>query len=147
MQGKRIINAYSGQGVLSMLLEKKAKFVYGIEYQKTAHKSAEKLAMQLKEYKLENVCGRVEDEIEKILLKDNIDAVVFDPAREGCQKKVLEEVLKSGIKQIVYVSCNFSTQIRDIKVLQEKYEVKNVEIFDMFPCTANVETLVVLERK
>lgn len=147
VDGKRVVNAYSGQGLLTTMLAKKSKFVYGIEYQQSAHACAERLAEQMRDYKICNICGKVEEELGKILLKDCIDAVVLDPAREGCDKKVLDEILQSSIEEIVYVSCNFSTQVRDISRLQEKYFIESVKIFDMFPCTMNVESMVILRRK
>lgn len=146
-EGKRVVNAYSGQGLLTFLLAQKAKFVYGIEYQETAHMSAEKLKEKLDVYKIENVCGRVEDCLGQILMKDCIDLIVLDPAREGCAKKVVEEIMYSGVDEVMYISCNFATQVRDLKLLKENYEIKNVTIFDMFPCTANMETVVRLKKK
>ncbi|MBP3619943.1 MAG: 23S rRNA (uracil(1939)-C(5))-methyltransferase RlmD [Clostridia bacterium] len=146
-KNKRVVNAYSGQGLLTLLIARDAKFVYGIEYQKSAHASAEKLKSQIDEYKIENVCGMVEDCLGEILQKDCIDLIVLDPAREGCDKKVLEEIVTSDIEMVVYVSCNFATQVRDLKSLNDKYEVKSVKIFDMFPCTANMETVAILKRR
>ncbi|MDE6583329.1 MAG: 23S rRNA (uracil(1939)-C(5))-methyltransferase RlmD [Clostridia bacterium] len=143
---KRVVNAYSGQGFLTYLISQKAKFVFGIEYQYSSHESAEKLKDLSEEYKFENVCGRVEDCLSTVLLRDKIDLIVLDPAREGCQKTVLDAILSSGINQIVYVSCNFATLVRDVKILQEKYAVENVRMFDMFPCTANMETVVTLSK-
>ncbi|MBE7076215.1 MAG: class I SAM-dependent RNA methyltransferase [Clostridiales bacterium] len=143
----RVVNAYSGQGLLSYLISKKAKIVYGIECQKSAHLKAERLKEKCKANKLENICGKVEDCLQTVLLADRIDAVVLDPARQGCDKKVLQAILNEKIEKIIYISCNFSTLIRDLKILKEKYELKKVSIFDMFPCTSNLETAVVLERK
>lgn len=144
---KRVINAYSGQGVLTYLISKGAKFVYGIEYQKTAHEKAEELKNLSSEYKIENICGRVEDEISKVLQRDKIDAIVLDPAREGCQKSVLSAINENKIDEVLYISCNFSTLVRDLKILNDFYEILQVKIFNMFPCTANLETFVKLRRK
>lgn len=143
---KRVVNAYSGQGLLTYLISKKAKFVYGIEYQKTAHESAEKLKKLNENYKIENVCGKVENCLSEILLRDRIDLIVLDPAREGCDKNVLNEILRCNIEKIVYISCNFATLTRDLKVLTQKYAIESVKIFDMFPCTANMETVVILGK-
>lgn len=147
IENERVINAYSGQGVLSYLLSKKAKFVYGIEYQRSAHECAENLIKDEAEYKIENVCGKVEDCLKPILQRDKINSVVLDPARDGCKESVLDEISNSQIGKIVYVSCNFSTLVRDLKILQEKYKILHCRIFDMFPCTANMETVVIMERK
>ena len=147
VNGKRVINAYSGQGLLTLMLAEKAKFVYGIEWQRSAHESAERLKDFLEEYRLENICGRVEDEIGSVLLRDNIDSIVLDPAREGCKNEVLKAICDGKIGQVIYISCNFSTLVRDAKNLQGDFEIESVKIFDMFPCTANMETVMILRRK
>lgn len=147
VENKRVINAYSGQGLLTYLIAQKAKFVYGIECQKSAHEAAEKLKKLIFDYKIENICGKVEENIQKIILRDKIDVVVLDPARKGCQKEVLEAILQSEIEDVVYISCKYSTQVRDLRILKEKYEIKNVKIFDMFPSTSNAETAVFLRKK
>lgn len=145
--GKRVINAYSGQGLLTFLLSKRAKFVYGIEYQVAAHQSAVKLEEKTTRYCIKNICGKVEDKLNAILASDIIDVMLVDPAREGCKPQVLDAVKQSGIPEFVYVSCDFSTLVRDLKILSDCYVVQNVKIFDMFPCTARMETVVVLRKK
>ena len=144
--GKNVINAYSGQGLLTALIAKTAKTAFGIEYQKSAHLSAEKLKNLLKQNNMHNICGKVENEIEGVLEKEKIDFVVLDPARAGCQKSVLEEIKRRKIPKILYISCNFSSLVRDLQILQQNYTIKSIRIFDMFPCTANVETVAILER-
>lgn len=143
----RVVNAYSGQGLLTYLLAKKAKFVYGIEYQNSAHVVAERLTSKLKEYKALNICGKVEDKIGDVFFRDAVNAVVLDPAREGCQRVVLEEILKTFAEKVVYVSCNFPTLVRDLDVLSQKYEIEEVKIFDMFPGCCAMETVVCLKRR
>lgn len=144
-KGKRVINAYSGQGLLTKLIAKNAKFVYGIEMQRFAHESAQRLTTQ--HNNVENICGKVEEKLPEVFLRDRLDLLVLDPAREGCKATVLEEILKNDAKQIVYVSCNFSTLVRDLRKLKKKYCIEKVKIFDMFPATCNMETLVILRAK
>ncbi len=146
-KGKRVINAYSGQGLLTYILAKKAAFVYGIEYQKSAHEQAEKLAKKMMDYHVFNVCGRVEDEIGDIIFRDPVNTIVLDPSREGCQRVVLEELLKSFAESIIYISCNFPTLVRDLDVLKSKYEIENIKIFDMFPGCCAMETVVCLKKR
>lgn len=144
---KRVVNAYSGQGFLTFLISQKAKFVYGIEFQVSAHESAEKLKNLSDDFKFENICGKVEECLDVVLLRDSIDIIVLDPARDGCQKSVLNSILNSKIEQVIYVSCNFATLVRDLKILKENYKIERVLMFDMFPCTANMETVVLLSKK
>ncbi len=144
-KGMRVVNAYSGQGLLTALLSKYVKFVYGIEYQFSAHEAAEKLTEQLSN--VENICGRVEEKISQVLLRDRIDMIILDPAREGCTKIVLDAINAKNIERLIYISCNFSTIVRDLAVLKDFYNIEKIKIFDMFPNTTNMETVVFLQRK
>ena len=139
VNGEKVVNAYSGQGVLTKLLAKKAKSVVGIEIQRSSCEIAEKI----KAPNMKNINARVED-----VLGDYLDAdvVVLDPAREGCDEKVLREILSSNIKKVIYISCNFATLTRDLKALSKNYKIENVKLFDMFPRTASIEACVILEK-
>ena len=143
---KRVVNAYSGQGLLTYLIAKRAKFAYGIEYQKSAHEKAEKFLSKFETYKMRNFCGKVENKLPKILETDKIDLLVLDPAREGCKKPVLEAIRDSQIEEIIYISCNFSSFVRDFSLLKDDYEIQEVCIFDMFPCCNSMEVFVRMKR-
>ena len=53
-----------------------------------------------------------------------------------------------GVARVAYLSCNPTTLIRDIeKLVRGGYELRLIELFDMFPQTAQVETLVILQRR
>ena len=71
----------------------------------------------------------------------------MDPPRGGRNKKTLKLLLEIEPKKIIYISCNPITLARDINVLREKYDIKDVSAFDMFPNTYHVETICVMERK
>jgi 23S rRNA (uracil1939-C5)-methyltransferase len=60
---------------------------------------------------------------------------------------VVKTILSAAPSRIVYISCNPSTQARDILYLSEKYEVARVQPVDMFPHTHHVENAVLLTRK
>jgi 23S rRNA (uracil1939-C5)-methyltransferase len=73
--------------------------------------------------------------------------VIFDPPRAGLHQKVIERVLEVKPPQIVYLSCNPATQIRDLALLQEAYDIAPIEVFNFFPRTPHIETLTTLTRK
>ena len=75
------------------------------------------------------------------------DTVVVDPPRSGLDKNTGNILLSNNINKIIYVSCNPITLARDLNVLKDKYELKDMTLFDMFPNTRHVETVCVLERK
>lgn len=76
-----------------------------------------------------------------------VDAVIIDPPRTGLSEKVKIGIKRLAPKNIIYVSCNPSTQARDIKFFLEdnKYAIKKAALFDLYPQTHHLETIVILE--
>ena len=93
--------------------------------------------------------GNVEDVLPKLVNEKGIkaDVVFIDPPRKGCEKIVLDTLLDIKPKKIVYVSCNPATLVRDVKILLNEYEIKEVTPVDMFPYTGHVECVTVLYLK
>jgi 23S rRNA (uracil1939-C5)-methyltransferase len=75
-------------------------------------------------------------------------AVVVDPPRSGLHEKLVGKIVRLAPPKIVYVSCNASTQARDVKYFAEAgYRPGPVQPVDMFPHTDHVETVTVLSRQ
>ncbi len=85
--------------------------------------------------------------------------VVLDPPRAGLGAEAAEKVAELGAKEIVYLSCDPSTLARDLAVLTGssrkpkeitgpsiRYEISEMHLFDLFPQTFHIETLVRLRR-
>ncbi len=79
--------------------------------------------------------------------KERIDAVIMDPPRSGSDEKFIKSVLKLLPEKVIYISCNPKTQVTDLKLLMEKYEISFIQPVDMFPHTAHVENIVCLNIK
>ena len=75
------------------------------------------------------------------------DMIITDPPRAGMDAEVVQMLLDLKVPKIVYVSCNPTTQARDLALLQEKYHVAQVQPVDMFPHTAHVESIALLTLK
>jgi len=73
--------------------------------------------------------------------------VITDPPRDGMHPSVVQKIIELGPNRIVYVSCNTSTQARDIALLSEHYEVDCLKTVDMFPHTHHVESVALLIKK
>ena len=145
-----VIDAYSGAGLLSAILAKKAKMVYGIEIIKEATKNANDLAKNNNISNLENINGDCAEKLPKLIdnIKNNLVKVVLDPPRKGCDKKVLDAIVKAGSNTIIYISCNPLTLARDAKILFDcGYELADISGFNMFPQTEHVETLAVFQKR
>ena len=77
-----------------------------------------------------------------------IDAIVIDPPRKGCEPQVLDAIAASGVRRVVYVSCNPATLARDAKRLREYgFALAHVQPVDMFPHTQHVETVALITKK
>ncbi len=140
-----ILDAYCGVGLIAISLAKKAKQVIGIEEIKQSIDDANSSAKSNKLENLKFVIGKVENKIQEVVEQYSPEVVVLDPPRIGCNKKVIETILKSNVRKIVYTSCNPATLIRDLELLGEKYKVKSIQPIDMFPHTYHLENVVLLE--
>ncbi|MBR0480000.1 class I SAM-dependent RNA methyltransferase [Candidatus Saccharibacteria bacterium] len=74
------------------------------------------------------------------------ETVILDPPRAGCDKKLLGSLLETTPEKVIYLSCNPSTQARDVKILLEKYQIDSVVAFNFFPHTPHIENLVILSK-
>lgn len=94
------------------------------------------------------VVNVVETSTEKALEYITPDGpVIFDPPRAGLHPKVVERVLETKPPKIIYLSCNPSTQARDLALLQDAYDITFFEAYNFFPRTPHIETLAVLMLK
>jgi 23S rRNA (uracil1939-C5)-methyltransferase len=73
------------------------------------------------------------------------DVLITDPPRAGMHEAVVMRIREMAPPVIVYVSCNPSTQARDLALLKDLYRTTHVQPLDMFPHTAHLETVVRLE--
>lgn len=145
-----IADVYCGIGTLSLLLAKKCGEVYGIENVQAAIENAKRNAKLNSVENVSFICGNAEDELPKLVSNGKkLNAVMVDPPRKGCEREALNAIISSGVKRMVYVSCNPATLARDCKILAENggFEIKEVQPVDMFPMTHHVETCVLLSHK
>lgn len=143
-----IMDAYSGVGTIGLFAASKVKEVISVELVKEAHLDA---LGNAKANNITNVrffnddaTNFIENYVKK---KAKVDAVIMDPPRSGSDERFLKALLSLEPTKIVYISCNPVTQVTDIKQLISKYKVKYIQPVDMFPFTAHVENIVLLEKK
>lgn len=143
---KTIIDAYSGAGLLSSILAKHSEKVIGVEIEQEATKNADNLKIKNDLYNLSNINGDCAEIIPELAKELNGEfAIVVDPPRKGLDDKVVQSFLDAEPENIVYLSCNPATLARDLEKLTSKYNIEFIQPYDMFPQTANVETLVALQ--
>lgn len=142
---KVVFDLYSGTGTIAQILAPVANKVVGVEIVEEAVEAAKENASA---NRLEN-CEFIAGDVLKVIdsLADKPDLIVLDPPRDGIHPKALQKIIDFGVDRLVYISCKPTSLVRDLVVLQERgYGVERVCAVDMFPATANVETIVSLSR-
>ncbi|MGD9605636.1 MAG: 23S rRNA (uracil(1939)-C(5))-methyltransferase RlmD [Bacilli bacterium] len=143
-----VLDAYCGVGTIGMVISPFVKQVIGVESNKQSVINA---VENLKENHLKNIQFIHEDATEFIekwaTTPKKIDVVVMDPPRSGSTEKFLKAVLTLQPRTIIYVSCEAQTLARDIKFINQQYEIKKFAAVDMFVGTYHVESVVCLNKK
>jgi len=144
-----VYDLYTGTGTIANFVARNAKKVVGIEYVEDAIKDA---IINSKENGISNTsffAGDMKDILNDEFINTNgrPDVIITDPPRAGMHEDVVKVILQAMPEKIVYVSCNPSTQARDLALMQEHYSIEKVQPVDMFPQTAHVENVVLMVRK
>lgn len=150
LSGKETVyDLYTGTGTIANFIARDAGKVIGIEYVEEAVqdaisnseingiKNTSFFAGDMKDVLSETFFGR----------NGNPDVIITDPPRAGMHEDVVKIIASVLAEKIVYISCNPSTQARDIQMLSENYVVSEVQPVDMFPHTHHVENIVLLKRR
>lgn len=145
---EKLVDAYCGVGTIGLWLAPSAKELRGMdvipESIEDARRNAVKHGFSHAHYEV----GKAEDILPKWLKQGwRPDVFVVDPPRTGCDRKLLEAIIKVRPKRMVYVSCNPSTLAKDIDVLTKSgFKLNLLQPVDMFPHTAHVECVVLMSR-
>lgn len=144
-----VCDLYCGIGTIGIFASKFAKKVYGIEIVSQAIEDARVNANLNKINNIEFICGDVEEAFDELIKKEKVkpDVIIVDPPRRGLDVKTIGNIMKLKTSRVVYISCNPATMVRDLKLMEELYEVVEVQPVDMFPFTSHVETITVLTLK
>ena len=140
-----VLDLYSGVGTLGIVASSKAKTVYSIEIIKNAVLNGITNAKLNQKTNIKFMLGDVAKLVDKVNLA--FDTVIIDPPRKGLDKKTKEFILKKLPAKIIYVSCEANTLMRDLKELENIYEIIDYKILDMFSYTYHVESFGILKRK
>jgi len=140
-----IVDAYCGVGTFALLLAQHAARVIAIEESPSAIYDAQ---WNLRDTpNVDIMKGKVEALLPA--LAEQIDGLVIDPPRTGCQSSVLDALARHPVPRVVYVSCDPATLARDLHILchvHAAYRLLSVQPLDMFPHTAHIECVTVLEH-
>ena len=139
-----VLDLYSGTGLWGILISNKVKKVNAIEINKEACDNAKYNLKVNNIHNIEIIKGNVKDYLNRF---KNIDLVITDPPRNGLDKKTKEYILQIKAKYFIYVSCDMQTLKRDLDDLKNLYDIKEIDLVDMFRGTYHCESIVILERK
>lgn len=136
----RIVEAYCGTAPVGRALAADGRTVVGIERNASAVAAARLDAPE----GLEVVEGTVEEHLADVL---PAELLLVNPPRTGLDDAIPGIVLSSTPPRLVYVSCDPATLARDVKRLGDAYRLTGLRCFDLFPHTAHVETVALLEGR
>ncbi|MDY0325748.1 MAG: 23S rRNA (uracil(1939)-C(5))-methyltransferase RlmD [Candidatus Cloacimonadaceae bacterium] len=145
----KVIDAYCGIGAIGLSLASEISELVGIEEELVAVKDATENAKNNGFDNARFICGKFEDTLIKLSQDFKADAIILDPPRAGVQESALLAIREAPIARILYLSCSPMSLMRDLRILMkdDRYELKALSIFDMFPNTWHIESLAVLEIK
>ena len=141
---KELVDFYSGSGSISLPLHKNFTKGYLVDNNEEAINYAND---NIELNKIKN-CEATHLEAEKITdLITSDRTIILDPPRAGLHQKVTNRLLETKPETIIYLSCNLSTQARDVNLLLTDYEITFSKLYNYFPHTPHIEGLIVLKKK
>lgn len=140
----RLVELYCGAGFFTIPIARAGLTIAAFESDRAALAD---LGCNLRRARLDRgvnvVPGRVETRRDLDRRLKEGDVVLVDPPRTGLEDAVCEAIAAAAPERVVYLSCNPATLARDLKKLVSAgYKVGKPKIFDLFPQTPHVETLV-----
>ena len=141
LNNKSVLDLYAGAGNFSLPIAALADEVVAVEENPFAVEDG------IRNLALNNIknCRFVMMPAEKYKIKKKFDILILDPPRPGLTADVTNKILANPAGSIVYISCNPATLARDLKKLQDKYDIRSVCQIDFFPNTFHVETVSFLQ--
>ncbi len=142
-----LVDAYCGVGVFAISAARAFERVAGVEINAQAVEQARINAAANGVENAEFTIGKSEAIFESLSFPGAESVMIIDPPRAGCDEAFLRQLLNFGPQRLVYVSCDPSTQARDLKILREGgYVIEHIQPFDLFPQTRHIESVATLSR-
>lgn len=146
--GVLALDLYSGVGLFTLPLAKRAARVVAVEENLTACRFARANAQRAGATNVEVRCASVLDWLRAAEIAGPVDFVLLDPPRAGLENETVTHLLRLAPARIAYVGCDPAAMARDVRKFVERgYVVRSVSLFDMFPQTHHVETVAQMVRE
>lgn len=141
------VDAYCGVGLFALAAAPHFEQVSGVEVNEQAVALAITNARENGIANVEFLAGKAEAIFDGLAFDGANTAVLMDPPRKGSDEAFIRQLVAFGPRRVVYVSCEPSTQARDLRMLAAQgYRVTEVQPFDLFPHTRHIENVAVLDR-
>ena len=145
---EKVLDAYCGVGTIGLYVSGGVAEVRGIDNNAQAIINANDNAKLNKVTNATFYHGEVLPHLYQFAKKGwTPDVLIVDPPRTGLDLKLINYLQEHPVDKIIYVSCNPATLAKNCNHLSSKYHILNIQPLDMFPQTANVETIVCLVHK
>jgi 23S rRNA (uracil1939-C5)-methyltransferase len=147
-RGDTALDLYAGVGLFSAVLARSFHHILGVEASQTSHGDF----VQNVPANVKAVGARTEDYLNEDYLRGRPvrkrpDLVILDPPRTGAGKLVIRSLVELGAPRVRYVSCDPATLARDIApLLAAGYHIEEAHLFDLFPQTFHIESVMLLAR-
>jgi 23S rRNA (uracil1939-C5)-methyltransferase len=141
--GETALDLYAGVGLFAAALARKNSHIFAVEASQTSYADLRKNVPA----NVKAVGARTEDYLKNRPLRERPNLVVVDPPRSGLDKSVMRSLVELGAERLWYVSCDPATLARDLAAfLAAGYRVEEAHLFDLFPQTYHIETVMLLTR-
>lgn len=142
-----LVDAYCGVGLFALSGSSHFRRVLGVEVNQSAVQWAENNAKANHIHNAAFKVGKAESIFAQVEFSPDETAIIIDPPRAGCDEAFIRQLLDYGPARLVYVSCDPSTQARDLKgIVAGGYRIERVQPFDLFPQTRHIENVVTLSK-
>jgi 23S rRNA (uracil1939-C5)-methyltransferase len=141
--GDTALDLYAGVGLFSAVLARSFHHIFAVEASLTSYSDL----VQNGPANVKAVGTRTEDYLRNRPERTRPELVVIDPPRTGAGKVVTRWLVELGAPRIRYVSCDPATLARDLApLLASGYRIEEAHLFDLFPQTFHIETVMLLAR-
>ena len=144
-----VLDLYCGIGTISLVMARRAGKVIGAQIVPSAVTDAKANAARNGITNADFLCGDAGTAAQHLAMQGlRPDVICVDPPRKGLSAEVCDAIADMAPARVVYVSCDPATLARDVRRLHESgYRPEKAVAVDMFPRTAHVETVVLLQRE
>lgn len=146
VDGERVVEYYSGVGTIGIALA-----AGGAGHAVLVENDPSAIGHAVENVRRAGLEGRFDvmeaasEKLRSEVVHDSV--VVLDPPRAGLHPKLLAQIIEARPARVVYLSCNYKSQAQDVSAMREHYDMSFARLYNFFPRTPHIESLIVLERR